>query len=100
MPKPSEVLVYVNNDGSARSLTDAEKEYVDAYFAPFDGGRPYIKSHYWQRNGWGELRGYLDRKNVPSGMLIGSSPSPSAQQNTPQAVANSVIELIRTRGRA
>ena len=37
MSKPSEVLVYMNNDGSARELTDAEKKYVDTEFAPFDG---------------------------------------------------------------
>lgn len=39
MPKPSEALV--NDDGSARELTDAEREYVDTEFAPFDGARPY-----------------------------------------------------------
>lgn len=70
MSKPGEVLVYINNDGSARELTDAEKKYVDTEFAPFDGARPYIKSHYWKRNGWGELRGYLQRNEVPDGIPI------------------------------
>ena len=50
MPKPSEVLVFIDNDGSARELTDAEKTYVDADFSPFDGARPYVKSRYGQRN--------------------------------------------------
>ena len=44
VPKPSEALVWINVDGSARDLTDAEKRHVDADFSPFDGARPYIKS--------------------------------------------------------
>src|SRR5262245_48947107 len=99
MPKPSEVLVHINDDGSARALTDAEKEYVDTGFAPSDGARPYIKSHYWQRNGWGELRGFLERKELPIGTPIGPAPSPSAQPKTPQAVAASLVKLVHNRGR-
>ena len=68
--KPREMLVWINVDGSARELTDAEKNYVDTEFSPFDGARPYIKSHYEQRNGWGELSGYLLRKEVPEGVHI------------------------------
>jgi hypothetical protein len=39
MPTPSEILVWINNDGSARELTGADKKYVDSDFSPFDGAR-------------------------------------------------------------
>jgi hypothetical protein len=42
-------LVYVNDDGSVRELTEAEKKYVETEFSPLDGARPYVKSHYSQR---------------------------------------------------
>jgi hypothetical protein len=40
MPNASEVLVYINDDGSARELTEADKKYVDTEFSPLDGARP------------------------------------------------------------
>ena len=55
MPKPSELLIWINDDGSARELSEADKKYVDTEFSPFDGARPYIKSTYQSRNGWAEL---------------------------------------------
>jgi hypothetical protein len=96
MSKPSEALVWINDDGSARELTDAEKKYVDKDFSPFDGARPYIKSNYEMRNGWGELKGFLLREKVPHGVAIAPAPhvSPEPPQ-TPQEVANSIVELIR-----
>jgi hypothetical protein len=68
------MLVWIDVDGSARELTDADKKYVDTEFAPFDGARPYMKSYYEQRNGWGELSGYLERKEVPDGVPINPTP--------------------------
>ena len=59
MPNPSEGLVYINEDGSVRELTEADKKYVDTEFSPFDGARPYIKLHYSQRAALGEIRGYF-----------------------------------------
>ena len=97
MPKPSEVLVFIDNDGSARELTDAEKTYVDADFSPFDGARPYIKSRYNQRNALGELRGFLQRKQLPAGTAVHRAPPPSPPVNTPQAVAESIPDVIRKR---
>ena len=95
MAKPSEVLVWINDDGSAREITDAEKKYVDAEFSPFDGARPYIKSYYEQRNGWGKLSGYLQSTKLPKGMPINPAPLTSDPPQTPQAVAESILELIR-----
>ena len=96
MPKPSELLIRIEVDGSARELTDAEKAHVDTEFSPFDGARPYVKPRYEQRNGWGELSGFLLRKEVPDGIPIKAAPPPSPpQEKTPQAVANEIEELIR-----
>ena len=98
--KPSELLVWINVDGTARQLTDAEKTYVDTPYSPFDGARPYVKSHYEQRNGWGELKGYLVRKDVPDGVAIGIAPSDEpVEERTPEAVADSLRELIQKHGR-
>jgi len=53
MPNAGDALVYVNEDGSVRKLTDGEKRYVETEFSPFDGARPFIKSHYRDRTAWG-----------------------------------------------
>ena len=95
MPKPSEVLVHIDDDGSARELTDAEKTYVDTDFSPFDGARPYIKSRYDQRTASGALRGYLQKSLLPSGMPIKPAPPATPPVNTPQAVAESILDVIR-----
>jgi hypothetical protein len=74
MPNASRQLVYISNDGSARELTETEKQYVDSEFSPFDGARPYIKSHYSQRTAFGEIKGYLPRTEVPDGVPIDPAP--------------------------
>jgi len=96
MPNASGVLVYINDDGSARELTETDKKYVDTEFSPFDGARPYIKSHYSLRTASGEIRGYLLRTEVPEGVPIGPAPpEDAARQQTPQTVTDSISELIR-----
>jgi hypothetical protein len=59
MPNASGVLVYINDDGSARALTEADKRYVDTEFSPLDGARPYIKSHYSEHTALGGNSGLL-----------------------------------------
>ena len=96
MPNASQVLVYINDDGSARELSETEKKYVDTEFSPLDGARPYTKTRYEQRNGWGNLSGFLQRKDVPVGMPINLAPSETASQpQTSATVAESISELIR-----
>lgn len=94
--KPSEALIWIEDDGRARELTESEKNYVDAGFSPFDGARPYVKSRYDQRNGWGRLNGYLLRKQLPVGVHVDAAPPDSpVVGGTPHAVAESLRELIR-----
>lgn len=96
MRKPSEVLIWIDGNGAARELTDAEKAYVDAEFSPFDGARPFIKTRYRDHNGWGELSGYLPRTEVPDSVPISpASPAKQPEEKTPQAVAKEIAELIR-----
>jgi hypothetical protein len=66
VPRPSEVLVRIDVDGSVWELTDAEKKCVDTEFSPFDGARPYIKSDYQQGTALGAINGFIDRKKVPA----------------------------------
>ena len=100
MPNPSEELVHMNDDGSARELTETEKKYVETEFSPLDGARPYIKSRYLDRTAWG-IQGYLPRTQVPDGVSIHPAPLQNAPQSqTPQAVADSLVELVRRHGRS
>jgi hypothetical protein len=100
MPNASEVLVYINEDGSARELTEGDKKYVDTQFSPLDGARPYIKSRYFERTPLGGFRGYLPRTEVPKGMPINPAPPESAPQHqTPKMVADSISELIQKHSR-
>lgn len=94
--KPSQALIWIEANGSARELTEAEKAHVDAEFSPFDGARPYIKSHYERRDGWGDLSGYLPRSEVPDGVPINPSPPEQpAAARTPREVAEAIRELLR-----
>ena len=93
-PKPSEALIFIEADGSARELTDAEKTYVDTEFSPFDGARPYVKSRYEQRDGWGEIKGFLHRKELPRNMPVSPAPPSSPSINAPGAVAAEIGALI------
>jgi hypothetical protein len=93
-------LVYVNEDGSVRELTAAEKTYVDTEFSPLDGARPDIKSDYLERTARG-FQGYLLRAAVPDGVSVHPAPPQDRlQPQTPQTVAGSLSELIRKQARS
>src|ERR1700751_2389895 len=99
MPKQIEILVSINDDGSDRELTEGDKKYVDTDFAPFDGARPYVKPTYHSRNGWGEIKGYLERDKLPKEETINLAPAIDlVPPQRPQAVAGQILELIRKRG--
>jgi len=74
VPKPYP-YVYVNADGSARELHPKERQYLEAEYSFGDGAAPYIKDSYAERNGWGELRGYLARSQLPDGIRTMDAPS-------------------------
>jgi hypothetical protein len=57
--------VYIEDNGSAREVTADERIYLETEFHPADGARPYIKLRYESLNGWGELSGFLLRRQLP-----------------------------------
>jgi hypothetical protein len=64
----SYAYIYVNADGSARELHSDERQYLESDFLPGDGAAPSIKRDYGQRNGWGEISGYLERSKLPKAL--------------------------------
>jgi hypothetical protein len=71
---PRYPYIYVNADGTARELHASERAYLEKEFELGDGAMPYIKDSYEERNGWGELSGYLKRKALPAGTRVADAP--------------------------
>jgi len=63
-------FVYVNQDGTARELSLDERDYLATEFSPGDGGRPYIKGTYNDRDGWGSISGFLLRRRLASSITV------------------------------
>ena len=72
MPEP---YPYVEADGSARELHPSERRYLETEFKGGDGAAPYIKACYDERNGWGDLAGYLQRTLLPDGIAVADAPA-------------------------
>jgi hypothetical protein len=66
--------VYVKADGTARELHASERQYLETQFRPGDGAAPYVKGSYAERNGWGDLGGYLARSRLPRDVQIDDPP--------------------------
>jgi hypothetical protein len=67
--------VYIDPDGTARELHAGERAYLETEFIGGDGAMPSIKDSYEERNGWGEIRGYLKRVALPPETPIGDAPA-------------------------
>jgi hypothetical protein len=67
--------IYVNADGTARELHASERAYLETEFKGGDGAMPYVKDTYDERNGWGEISGYLKRAALPAGTPVGDAPA-------------------------
>jgi hypothetical protein len=87
--------VYVNSDGSAREIHRDERQYLQTRFLPMDGARPYVKDNYLQKNGWGEISGFLHRSKLPSGLATGAPP---AENSNNPLTREQQIEFLRTKG--
>ena len=53
-----------------RELSPAEQIYLSKEYSGGDSGRPYVKSSYESRDGWGSLSGFLERRKVPAHIKI------------------------------
>jgi hypothetical protein len=87
--------VYVNADGTARELHPNERQYLETEFLPGDGAAPSVKDSYAERNGWGEIRGYLQRSKLPAGMPIQEAPKEDPRQLLSTA---EYVEWLRSKG--
>ena len=87
--------VYLNADGSARELHPNERKYLETPFHPADGARPYIKGGYPQKDGWGEVKGYLSRSKLPQDIPI--NPAPVEDLSKPLAKEDH-ITFLRAKG--
>lgn len=87
--------VLIELDGTARELHASEREYLETSFEPFDSARPYVKTEYEDKNGWGDLSGFLERARVPS--LIPVQPPP-VQNPTGPMTRESVKQFMLEKG--
>ena len=94
MPSPYP-YVYVLADGSARELHENERKYLETEFPGGDGNMPYTKKSYEARDGWGEIKGYLQRRLLPPGTPIHPAPieDPSKPLNREELIA-----FLRSKG--
>ena len=87
--------VYVIADGTARELHVNERQYLETEFRGGDGAMPYIKSSYSERDGWGEITGYLKRSELPAGTVIHHAPAEDPRRPLSQT---EYIAWLRNKG--
>jgi hypothetical protein len=88
-------FVHVDADGTARELHERERRYLEAEFKDGDGAAPHIKSGYEERNGWGDLSGYLQRALLPNGTAVDTAP---AKDPNPPMSRDEFIAWLRRKG--
>ncbi|MFZ3226567.1 MAG: hypothetical protein WA230_13800 [Xanthobacteraceae bacterium] len=67
--------IYINADGTARELHAGERAWLETEYQGGDGAMPSVKDSYEERNGWGEISGYLKRAALPGGTPVGDAPA-------------------------
>jgi hypothetical protein len=87
--------VYINADGTAREVHADERAYLETEYKGGDGAMPYIKDSYEERNGWGELKGYLARTALPARMPVADAPAENP--NRPMS-PKELIGWLRSKG--
>ena len=65
--------VYVDDNGNARELNQAEEEYVTTAIFPDEDADQYIKPRYESLTTDGRLCGYLRRRQLPRQIPVGPS---------------------------
>jgi hypothetical protein len=87
--------IYVNADGTARELHARERAYLETEYKGGDGAMPYIKDSYEERNGWGEIRGFLARAALPAETPVADAP---AEDPSPPLGRDDFIKWLRGKG--
>jgi hypothetical protein len=88
--------VLVTEQGAVHELDAEDRSFLETRFHPFDSGRPYVKSKYTDRNGWGNLRGFCLRSAIPQGIAIASEP---VHRDPPKPIVETLRELAEKTGR-
>jgi hypothetical protein len=73
--------IFVEADGSARELHASEREYLETRFLAMDGARPYTKWQYREKDGWGEIKGFLKRTRLPRRIQVAAAPIDDPSMN-------------------
>lgn len=63
--EPGFEWVYIEDDGSAREVTEAEGKRLTTDYPAGDSRRPYVKLRYESRDDQGRRRGFLRRRQLP-----------------------------------
>ena len=89
MPSTPCRYVHVEADGAVRELHPDERKWLETEYTGGDGTAPYVKDSYDERNGWGDLAGFLERSKLPDGIMVGDAPAenPSRGMNEEEYIA-------------
>ncbi len=90
--------IYVNADGTARELHASERAWLETEYTLGDGAAPRVKDSYDDRNGWGELNGYLERAALPTGTPVADAPAENP--NKPMSIDEFIAWLAKKGVRA
>jgi hypothetical protein len=92
---PEYPYVFVTEDGAVHELDADDRSYLETPFHPCDGARPFTKSKYADRNGWGNLRGYCPRAVIPSDIPILAEP---VRREPPKPIIETIREYTERAG--
>lgn len=85
--------VHVNDDGTVRELRTDERAFLETPFLPGDGGRPAIKTSYTSLNGWGSLRGFCRRIDIPAEIEVLAANVPDTQITIWESLAEQLDQI-------
>lgn len=90
--------VYVNEDGSVRELHASERTELETPFSPLDGGRPYVKNSYDQKNAMKSLAGFCHRSKIAKNIRVLPAPQEDPVITARKQQAAKMIQYAKERG--
>lgn len=94
-PLDPKQFVYIADDGSARELEADQIRHLGASYDAADGARPSIKDSYDNRTFGGRISGYLERRNLPSGLTVRAISELEPVTTGDQAIAIAALGFSR-----
>jgi|GEM_PF-2054715 len=90
--------VYVNNDGTVRELHLSEHIELEKSYSPLDGGAPYVKNTYDQKDGMKRMQGPCPRSRIPKNIHILPAPQEDPVLAAKKKAAAFNIEYAKKHG--